>query len=185
MLVNKDEACLIISCMQKEFLPTLKNSQSLIDSCLWLIDFSSQFNIPVIILNHKNLGLPIDRFSEFSGSITSLEISTFSCLDDDHVLKLLNFIGKNHFLLAGAETHISILQSALSLTEQQKQAFVILDAVSSRNEIDHQTALKRLQQWDIPVITKEMLFFESIKNSEYPNYIDLSLKFLDQRYLRF
>ena len=50
--------------------------------------------------------------------------------------------------------------------------------------IDHIAALERIKYFNIQCVTKEMVFFELIRQSEYPNYINLSLKFLDLRYIR-
>tara|TARA_A100000171_G_scaffold28205_2_gene26330 strand:- start:2355 stop:2912 length:558 start_codon:yes stop_codon:yes gene_type:complete len=184
MLIKRNEACLIISCMQKEFLPTLIQAQKLIDDCFWLIDFACQMDIPVIIANHKKLGDPIKEFLSFSESIISTEMTTFSCLEDEITRKAIESTGRTQFLLAGAETHISILQSAQSFQERNIKSYVIADASSARSEIDHDVALKRMTLWGVPVLTKEMVFFECLGQSTYPNYMDLSLKFLDQRYLR-
>lgn len=185
MLINKDKACLIISCMQKEFLPTLKGAQALVDSCSWLIDLAGHFNIPVILVNHKKLGEPIETFLNYPSQIISTETMMFSCVEDEKIKKIILKTGKTQFLLAGSETHISILQTAHSFIGMNMDSYVIQDAVSARNEVDHKTALNRLNAWNIPVITKEMIFFELIRKSEYPNYINLSLKFLDQRYMRY
>ncbi|MBY0273076.1 MAG: isochorismatase family protein [Alphaproteobacteria bacterium] len=185
MLIDKNKACLIISCMQKEFLPTLIDSQKLIDSCSWLIDFANHIQIPVVIGNHKKLGAPIEEFLQLSKTVKSTEMVTFSCLDDKNTKTMLEATGRSQFLLVGAETHISIYQSAVAFKKAKLESFVIVDAVSARNEVDHTTAIERLRQLSIPVITKEMFFFECLRSSAYPKYIDLSIKFLDQRYLRY
>jgi len=184
-MIDKDKVCLIISCMQKEFLPTLVSAQKLIDSCLWLIDFATHFDIPVIVANHKKLGEPVEGFLKFQGKVMSTELTSFSCLEDNETRKVIEATGRSQFLLAGAETHISILQSAVSFKKENRDSYVIRDTVSARNTIDHDTAIQRMDHLDIPIITREMLFFECVRYSEYPNYIDLSLKFLDQRYLRY
>ncbi len=184
MLINNNNACLIVSCMQKEFLPTLIEGQKLIDNCCWMIDLASHFDVPVIIVNHKNLGQPLQSFLKLSNKITTTEITTFSCLEDDATRNVIQGSDRTQFLLIGAESHIAILQSAFSFTENNQQVFVVADSISARSQVDHTMAINRLNQNNIPVVTREMVFFEYIRQSSSPNYMDMSLKFLDQRYLR-
>lgn len=184
MLIDKDKACLIISCMQRDFIPTLINGQKLIDYCCWLIDLATSFNVPIIIVNHKNLGQPLESFLKFPGQVLTTESTTFSCLEDNETRNTITSTGRSQFLLAGAESHISIFQSAFSFIEKKQDCFTIVDGISARNIIDNEIALNRLNQIKAPLVTREMIFFEFIRNSQYPNYIDLSLKFLDQRYIR-
>lgn len=184
MLIDKDKTCLIISCMQKEFIPTLIEGQKLIDACCWMIDLASCFDIPVIIANHKNLGQPVDSFLKFSTDVITTEINTFSCFEDQATRSIIERTGKSQFLLLGAESHISILQSAVSFSQSNQKSYVIVDAISARNQIDHEMAINYCNQIAVPVLTREMVFFQYLRTSKYPSYIDLSLKFLDQRYIR-
>lgn len=184
MLIDKEKSCLIISCMQREFIPTLIEGQKLIDNCCWLIDLASHFDIPVIIANHKNLGQPLEGFLKLSNKITTTETMEFSCLEDTTIRGVIEDLGRTQVLLAGAESHISILHSAFSFKKKKLEAFVVGDTISSRQKIDHELAINRLNQLNIPVVTREMIFFEYLRKSSYPNYMDMSLKFLDQRYIR-
>lgn len=77
-----------------------------------------------------------------------------------------------------------ILQSALSLLEQGKTVFVLADTVSARNRADHELGLDRLRRLGVHLITREMFFFELIRNSEDTRYLDLAKKYLDGRYIR-
>lgn len=184
MLINNKEACLIISCMQREFLPTLIEGQKLIDNCCWMIDLASHFEVPSIIVNHKHLGQPLESFLKLSDKITTTETTTFSCLEDETTHNIIQQSKRTQFLLVGAESHISILQSAFSFTKNNQSVFVVADAISARSPVDHTMAINRLNHMNIPIVTREMVFFEYIRESTYPNYMDMSLKFLDQRYLR-
>lgn len=140
MLIHKDHAYVIISCMQQEFLPTLLNAQNLIDSCHWLIDFCDAMGIPVLLANHKNLGKPLACFEQRQ-HVNTQEITTFSCLQDERTRTLLASTQRSQFLLAGAETHISILHTAYSFKEQNRETYVLCDASSSRNQGDHDPPL--------------------------------------------
>lgn len=183
-MFDKNDICIIICNLQLDFIPSLINGQALIDSGCWLADLANSLDIPVVVLNHKRLGAPIDKLTQFSDNTQVHETIHFSVMDDDECLDMISKLNKKHLIFAGAETHITIFQSALELNKHDQHPVVIADASTSRNIVDHDTAIELLHHNHIPVITKEILFFNCLKNSEYPNYIDLSLKFLDKRYIR-
>jgi nicotinamidase-related amidase len=170
--------------MQKEFIPSLKNGQTLIDSCYWLADLAKHFNIPIIVINHKKLGEPLMSLKTLTSKEFHSEIIDFSCLNDQATKQHIKNLNKKQIILAGAESHISILQSAYDFIQSGYEVFIVADAIASRNQIDHDLSITRLNNLKASVVTKEMVFFEFLRNSEYPNYIDLSLKFLDGRYIR-
>lgn len=184
MIIRKEDICLLIYSMQTEFLPSLLDAQLAVDSCFWLVELAGKLGIPIVIINHAKLGSPIPCFTKLAGKIHHVEVTDFSCLDDLQTRQLLERLGKKQILMAGAETHVSILQSALALNAWGKEVFVALDSCTSRNLVDHQAALRRLQIMGIPTVTKEMFFFECLHRSDDPCYLSLSLEFLDQRHLR-
>ena len=65
------------------------------------------------------------------------------------------------------ETHICILQTALSLIAKGKEVFIIEDAIVSRNILNKQNALSRLRQAGCIVTNAESVIFEWIKSSDH------------------
>ena len=63
-------------------------------------------------------------------------------------------------VLAGIETHICVLQTALELFEKGFQVFVAADCVGSRNADDHQWALHRMADVGVIITTAEAIAFE-------------------------
>jgi len=59
-----------------------------------------------------------------------------------------------------------------------------VDAISAHFTIDRDVSLEKLRANGVNLVTKEMAFFEMLCHSEFPNYLDLSLCFLDGRYVR-
>ena len=185
MLINKEDVCLAVFSLQKEFMPSLEEGQKLIDHCYWLSDLAIHCNIPIIIINHKNLGSPLHAFKALKASnIFTAEVITFSWLENETIKQHLQNINKKQIILSGAESHIAILQSAYACMQHGYEPFVVVDAITARNKMDHQIAINRIQQANISLVSREMVFFELLRNSVYPNYINMSLKFLDGRYIR-
>ncbi|WP_412059036.1 isochorismatase family protein [Bartonella sp. DGB2] len=70
------------------------------------------------------------------------------------------------WVLASVETHIAIMQSALALEMEDGQVFILADTTSSRNPYDKEKAFDRLKKHKAEQITREMLFFEVLRDSE-------------------
>ena len=187
MKICKNNCCLIIFNIQKEFLPSLQNGQQLLDNCCWLVDLANEFDIPVMIIEHDKLGEPMPSLMSSAANLKSFKLfstSYFSCLNAKDIKEHLLSLGKQQILLAGSETHITIFQTALDLQSAHLLPYVIVDASDARSKIDHDLAIYRLHESKVGCVTKEMLFFELLRRSDSDNYMNLSLKYLDRRYIR-
>lgn len=184
MLVDKKDACLVIFNMQLDLIPLLEDGTSVLNSCCWLTDIANTLGIPVSIIEHKKLGNPSLSLKDVSGGARYLEKYHFDCMAHEHIRDHLFAMGRSQFILAGAESHVCIYQSALALRQAGKEVFVVQDACSARNRNDHDIALNRMRESRMSLISKEMVFFEAIRHSEFPEYVETAMRYLDGRYIR-
>ena len=141
-------------------------------------------DLPVIFTEHKKLGKLAEPITEVAPKAKVVEKHHFSAMKEKPFIDYLKSIGKKQIVLAGAESHVCLYQTAIDLKEAGYDVFILSDSVSSRSESDYKAAVERLKSHQFEMITKEMLFFELIEHSELSNYLDLALKFLDGRYIR-
>jgi len=73
-------------------------------------------------------------------------------------------------LVAGCETHVCLLQTALGLLEQEFDVWVVTDACSSRRERDRDAAFDRLAGNGVELVTSEMVAFEWLESCEHPQF---------------
>lgn len=183
MLVEQKKACLVVFNMQMELVPLLRNGTMLLHDCCWLAEVSATLDVPIMVIEHKKLGASVSSFKAVTACAPHFEKTYFNCLEHADIEEAFERIGRTQFVLAGAETHVCLFQSALSIRQRGKDVFLISDAVSARNDVDHQCALERMADNGIALVTKEMYFFELIRYSEYPDYLKMSRRFLDGRYI--
>ncbi|PHM67144.1 isochorismatase family protein [Xenorhabdus sp. KJ12.1] len=184
MLLNKEKTSVVIFNMQMELIPMLKNGSQLLNDCRWLADMCSDLQLPTTLVEHKKLGKLSESLKNLAQKAKIIEKTHFDFLKEPILISEIEKNNREQYVLAGAETHVCLLQSALHLNAIGKQVFVLADTCSSRSKIDHKVALDRLQLHGIHLITREMFFFELIRHSEYPGYLDLAMKYLDGRYIR-
>lgn len=184
MLIKADNVCVVIFNMQLEVIPLLHEGTQVLNNCCWLADVAQTLDVPTLIIEHSKLGAPSQALKEVAGAASYLEKTWFDCSSHDSIAHPLEATGRRQVVLAGAESHVCLLQSALGLRELGYEVSVMADACSARNLFDHQHALANLAQAGIRVLTREMFFFECIRRSTRPDYIDLAMKYLDGRYIR-
>lgn len=184
MLVNAGKACVIVFNMQLEIVPLLEGGTQLLNDCCWMMEVAATLGLPRIVIEHKKLGASSKALKEVAADVPYLEKTYFNFTRHEEIVAALEATGCEQFVLAGAESHVCLLQSAAGLRERGKEVFVISDAISARNAVDHAQALRRFPEIGARLLTKEMFFFECIRHSEYPNYIEIAMKYLDGRYIR-
>ena len=77
-------------------------------------------------------------------------------------------------MLAGIETHVCVLHTALDLLAVDFRVFIAVDAVGARYRIDHDMALRRLEQAGAVLTTAEGCVFEWIGGAGHPRFKEIS-----------
>ncbi len=184
MLLERSKTHVCIFNMQLEIIPLLRNGMQLLHDCRWLADVCRSLQIACCMIEHRKLGERAQTLSDVAGDALYFEKAYFDFLQEPDIAHYVATQNQEHFVLAGAETHVCLFQSALGLKKLGKTVFLLADTCSARSNTDHAYGLSRIQESGIHVITREMFFFEMIRTSEYPGYLDLAMKFLDGRYLQ-
>jgi nicotinamidase-related amidase len=76
--------------------------------------------------------------------------------------------GRSTIVLAGCETHVCLLQTALELLEEEFDVCVVTDACASRTERNRDAAFDRLAGAGCELVTTEMVAFEWLRTAEHP-----------------
>ncbi|MFO6421632.1 isochorismatase family protein [Hylemonella sp. W303a] len=75
-------------------------------------------------------------------------------------------------VIAGCETHVCLLQTALALLEEEFDVWVVTDACASRTERNRDAAFDRLAGAGAELVTTEMVAFEWLRTAEHPAFKD-------------
>lgn len=181
MLLQKDLSCLLLIDVQEKLTPHVIDSEKLISRCAWLLRLAESLNVPVIVSEQypKGLGKTIESLQPLIGAYPSIEKVHFSCFKDEKFIQQWQKLSKKQVVIAGIETHVCVLQTALDLQQNTDvDVFVVVDAVSSRFQLDHKYGLKRMKQAGIELITAEMVFFEWVEQAGTSEFKSLSKSFL-------
>jgi nicotinamidase-related amidase len=179
--MNKQDSSLILVDVQKKLTPLVMNAEKIVSRCHWLIRLAQALTVPLLISEQypSGLGATVDVLSSEITAYEPLEKVHFSCARNDPFMEALRKLSKHQIILAGIETHVCVLQTALDLVATGVyEVFVVVDAVSSRSELDKHYGLKRMQQAGVQLVTSEMVFFEWVKCAGTTAFKSLSREFL-------
>jgi nicotinamidase-related amidase len=80
---------------------------------------------------------------------------------------------RNTVVIAGCETHVCLLQTALDLLDDEFDVWVVTDACGSRTERNRDAAFDRLAGAGAELVTTEMVAFEWLRGVEHPAFRDV------------
>ncbi|MDR2129093.1 MAG: isochorismatase family protein [Burkholderiaceae bacterium] len=73
-------------------------------------------------------------------------------------------------VLAGCETHVCLMQTALELTAREWDVWVVTDACGSRTERNRDAAYDRMAAAGCELLTTEMVLFEWLRTAQHPRF---------------
>ena len=180
MLLKKENSCLLLIDVQEKLAPHVADFEALIERCQWVIRLAAKLGVPQLISEQypSGLGVTLEPLHALMPDNQAIEKVHFSCLREPAFKERLQQLNRKQMVLIGIETHVCVLQTAMDLIEADYEVFVVVDAVSSRHEIDYKYGLKRMKQAGAVLLTAEMVFFEWVEHAGTPEFKALSKLFL-------
>ncbi len=174
-LSSKVNALIIIDIQEKIIRPIF-NKDSIIKNIKKLINAYQilEENIFISEQNPRKLGetipelllLPKARFKK-------IEKMVFSLANIQDFLNELKNKKISNLIVCGVETHICIQQTALDCLQKGFEVILISDAMGSRNRVDHDIALQRMNQSGATLTTTESIIFELCKTADRKEFKEI------------
>ena len=179
LLCDVENSCLMIVDIQEKLSAVMpeKVINRLKSNANVLLTAADRLNVPVIVTMQYPKGLGgVENFvkDKLNEKSKCFEKTSFSCLGAEGLTEYLEKLNKKQIIMIGLESHICVLQSAIELTENGYDVFVVSDAIASRKLTSYETALTRLEQADIWLLNTESVLFEWLRNASHPEFKSLS-----------
>lgn len=166
MLMNAEQSTLVLVDLQKRLMPAVSQGDSVFSESIRLARIAKLLNVPVIATEQipEKLGHNDDDISGLADQ-TLTKIHFDACGGG-----LVDALPRDRkqIIIGGCETHVCILQTALSLLAAGFSVWVVENATGSRHDNDRDAALERLQQSGATIVTVEMVAFEWMQHCEHP-----------------
>ncbi len=165
MKLERETSQFLLIDVQERLMPVIEAADLTIERCGVLLDAAREMEIPAMASEQypRGIGATVAPLREKIGNAPIMEKMHFSCCGDAGIMMHLESLkgrGRTQCVLAGVESHVCVMQTALDLRVRGFEVYVAADAVSSRRLGDKSAAMKRLRHSGVHVITSEMAVFE-------------------------
>lgn len=166
--------------MQEKLFPFIHNKEELAKKVQKTVAFCRRLKIPLIVTEQypKGLGATLpDIVQALGDSYKPLTKTVFSCFALPEFVAAVERTEAETVVLVGIETHICVMQSALTgLSWGAHDIVVLADCVGSRTEGNHRLGLDRMRDEGVIISSMEMFFYEILgeaKTEEHKLVFDL------------
>jgi nicotinamidase-related amidase len=154
-----DTGLLVID-VQEKLVPLIPDAPALVRNIAFLVDGARLLDLPVQCTEQYPRGLG-PTVAELAQRLPERpDKVAFSSCAVPAVVESFRRAARPKVVLAGIETHVCVLHTALDLLALDFRVYVAVDAVGSRYRVDHDTALRRLEQAGAVLTTAETCAFE-------------------------
>ena len=189
MLIDADECQLVLVDYQVKLMPEIAGHEFVIANALRLGRVAQLLDIPVWGTEENPAGLGPNVPEVRALCRTTLPKMHFSACADGLVellrprqqqggnarslpkhLQKPAAPARSSVVIAGCETHVCLMQTALELLEEEFEVWVVTDACGSRTERNRDAAYDRLASAGAELVTTEMVAFEWLRTAEHPQF---------------
>lgn len=168
-----DTGLLVID-VQEKLIPRILQAAALVRNIAFLIDAAKLLGMPVQATEQYPRGLG-STVPELAGKLPERpDKVAFSGCAIPSVVEAFHRAACPKVVVAGIETHVCVLHTALDLLALDFRVFIPGDAVGARYRLDHEVALRRLEQSGVVLTTTEGCLFEWVGGANHPQFKALS-----------
>lgn len=171
MLLDQARSILILIDYQARLMPAIHESGRVIQSAAFIGSIARELDVPVLGTeqNRHLLGANAPQLAALCNQ--TLPKTHFSAVQDGLLTALQPYAPHGaQVVLAGCETHVCLLQTAMDTLQAGYQTFVVPQACGSRRTEDKELALRRLERAGVTLMSPEMLAFEWLRSCNHPRF---------------
>jgi nicotinamidase-related amidase len=173
-LIHPHTTALVVIDLQEKLVPAIHGHNEVLENTMKLLHLAKTLHLKTLVTTQyrKGLGETVPEIQALLDGIAPLDKVCFGCLGDDSfrtaVAEAVPPGGT--LLLAGVESHICVMQSALGALDQRYDVHVVSDAVSARSPANHAFGIERMRDAGAVITSTEMAIYELLGNSSRPEF---------------
>ena len=170
--MNPDRSILLLVDFQARLMPAIEDGAAVVRNARRLREAAGLMGIPVVLTeqNPEGLGGTVPELSPRPDDTILRKTAFDACREAAFAAKLPD---RPDVVVAGCETHVCVLQTALGLLDAGRRVFLVRDAVGSRRAESREAAIRRMECHGAEVVTAEMAVFEWLGSSGHPRFREM------------
>ncbi len=173
-LMSRHDTALLVVDVQGKLASAVQDSSLLIWNIQRLIQGAQLLGLPVAATEQypEGLGETIPELAEMLTDVSSKRM--FSCGEVGDLFANWSKAGIHKILVSGIEAHVCIQQTVLDLLAEGFHVYLARDAISSRQTLDAETAISRMEASGATITSTEAVLFEWCATSKCPEFKSIS-----------
>ena len=117
MVLERNKSCLMVVDVQERLAPVMSDPRRVLHNCGLLMRAAQRLEIPTLVTEQypKGLGPTMVDLRPYIPEEGAMPKLHFSAAADEAILAKLQGLGRSQVVIAGIETHVCVLQTALDL----------------------------------------------------------------------
>jgi nicotinamidase-related amidase len=176
---HKDNLAFVVIDFQEKLLEAMERDtcRRVTRNIQLLVRLARLLKIPLIVTEQypRGLGSTSKGLKEILGDLYQpVEKLSFSCYRQPAFLEKVKSVGVKHFVLAGLEMHVCVLQTVLDLLADSYEVSIVSDAVCSRYKSDWQVGLRIAGQAGAVISSTETIIFQLLEQAGTAEFKNMS-----------
>ena len=172
--MSRGDTALLVIDVQEKLLDAIDEGPRIAWNVRRLIDAAHVLGLPVVATEQypEGLGPTVAELAKRLGPMPSK--LTFSCGGCPKISEELQAHDIQKVLVCGIEAHVCVGQTVFDLLADGRRAYVAVDAVGSRFDVDYRTSIQRMDSAGATLTTTEAAMFEWCQAAGTPEFKEIS-----------
>lgn len=173
-LMNANETGLLVVDLQDKLLEVIPRRSEIVWNVRRLLDAAAALGVATAATEQypDKLSGTVPEIKERLGKIP--DKLCFSACACSSIFEGWRDAGLYRVLVTGIETHVCVAQTVFDLLADGWQVYVAVDAVGARRDVDHETALRRMESAGAVLTSTEAAMFEWCRIAGTPEFKKIS-----------
>nr|XP_056719736.1 isochorismatase domain-containing protein 2 [Euleptes europaea] len=165
--------------MQEKFRPNISYFPQIVSVAARMLKVAKTLEIPTVVTEQypKGLGPTVPELG--AEELRKYPKTCFSMVIPEVEKEMAAVPNLKSVLLCGIETQACIMRTALDVMERGLDVHVVVDACSSRSQVDRIVALSRLRQSGAFLTTSEGLILQLVGDAAHPRFREIQKLIMD------
>jgi len=173
-MLTPQRCCLMIVDPQERLMAAIYKADRVIRNTILLIHCAKTLEMPILATTQykKGLGPYVPELAELLPDVSWVDKIEFNGFANPEVSNMMHSLPKtvDTVLLAGAEAHICIFQTAMGAMHAGYKPWIAADAISSREKRNAELAISRMLALGMTVGPTEMAVYELLQKAGSPAF---------------
>ncbi|XP_062994861.1 isochorismatase domain-containing protein 2 [Elgaria multicarinata webbii] len=159
--------------MQEKFRPNISYFPQIVSVAARMLKVAKALQIPTVVTEQYPQGLGPTVPELGAEEFPKYTKTCFSMIIPEVEKEMASVPNLKSVLLCGIETQACIMSTALDIMERGLDVHVVVDACSSRSQVDRIVALSRLRQSGAFLTTSEGLILQLVRDAAHPHFKEI------------